>query len=73
MWDYDPVQNYAWFKLYDECDQADDCDEAESVVYLEWTGGDYVDWYVAIEPVEPELTQLTWVWTDKIEGGDAKN
>jgi len=22
---------------------------------------------VAVEPVEPELTQLLWIWTDKIE------
>ncbi len=29
--------------------------------------GNYVDWYVAVEPVEPELTQLTWIWTDKVE------
>jgi len=67
VWDYDPLQSYAWFKLYDECDQADDCDENESIVYLEWTSGDYVDWYVAVEPIEPEMTQLTWIWTDKIE------
>ena len=69
MWDYDPIQNYAWFKLYDECDQADDCSEDEAIVYLEWSKGDYVDWYVAVEPIEPEMTQLTWVWTDKIEEG----
>ena len=39
VWDYDPVNNRAWFKLYDECDQADDCDEDESIVYLQWATG----------------------------------
>lgn len=67
-----PAYLRRWFKLYDECGQADDCDENESIVYLEWAGSgdgkDYVDWYVAVEPIEPEMTQLTWVWADKIEG-----
>ncbi len=68
MWDYDPVQQYAFFKLYDECSGApsDDCDENESIVYLDWATG-YVDWYVAVEPIEPEMTQLTWIWTDRVE------
>ncbi len=66
VWDYDPVQQYAFFKLYDECNGADDCDENESIVYLDWATG-YVDWYVAVEPIEPEMTQLTWIWTDRVE------
>jgi hypothetical protein len=32
VWDYDPVQQCAWFKLYDECGGNDDCDEDETVV-----------------------------------------
>ena len=61
VWDYDPLQGFAWFKLYDECGQADDCDENESIVYLEWAGsGDGKD-YVRLTrttlrpPLRPQL------------------
>ena len=36
MWAYDPIDQVAWFKLYDECDQNDDCTEDETIVNLEW-------------------------------------
>ena len=97
VWSYDYVNNYAWFKLYDEVHrrvvggsacccvfvvrglmgrgvlpfaacgvasavqcggQDDDCDESEALVALAWVPPVYVDWYVAVEPVEPELTQV---------------
>ena len=32
VWDYDSVNNYAFFKLYDECGGNDDCTENESIV-----------------------------------------
>jgi hypothetical protein len=68
VWSVDPVDNLVWFKLYDECggSTTSDCDENELVAYLEWMPGDYVDFYVAVEPIEPELTQLIWVWTNVV-------
>jgi hypothetical protein len=70
VWSYDSQNGIAFFKLYDECGGHDDsCDENECLCYLEWQPGDYVDFYVAVEPVEPQLTQAVWVWTDKIEAG----
>jgi hypothetical protein len=65
VWAYDPVDNVAWLKMYDECDQADDCTEDETLVSMEWVPPAYTDMYVAVEPIEPELTQLSWVWTNK--------
>jgi hypothetical protein len=32
---------------------------------MEWVPPAYTDMYVAVEPIEPELTQLSWVWTNK--------
>jgi len=64
VWSYDYINNYAWFKMYDECGgDSDDCDEDETVLALAWVPPVYVDWYVAVEPVEPELTQFIWTNT----------
>ncbi len=35
----------------------DDCDEDEAIVALAWVPPTYVDWYVAVEPVEPQLVR----------------
>jgi len=37
------------------------------VATLQWVPPEYVDWYVNVEPIEPELTQLIYVWTNKLE------
>lgn len=63
-WTYDNVNQYMWALMYDECGgTSDDCDENAALVYLEWLPGNYTDWYVAVEPIEPELTQLVWINT----------
>lgn len=37
VWSFDPVNNYAYFKMYDECGgKSSDCTENESVVYIDW-------------------------------------
>ena len=68
VWSYDPINNCAWFKLYDECggNGDDDCAENEAILALPWVPPAYVDWDVAVEPVEPQLTQMIWVWTDVV-------
>jgi len=38
-----------------------------AVATLQWVPPEYVDWYVNVEPIEPELTQLIYVWTNKLE------
>ena len=64
VWAYDPVDCVAWFKLYDECNGVtSDCDENETIVYLDYFGQGATYWYVEVEPVEPELTQMIWVST----------
>lgn len=67
VWTWDPINNWAWFKLYDECSYVDDCDEDDTIVYLDIFNTTYNDWYVAVEPEEPELTQLTWAWTNRVD------
>jgi len=67
VWSYDPVNNIAIFKLYDECGgMSDDCDEDDSIVALTWVPPAWVGFNVLVEPTEPQLTQLTWVWTDVV-------
>ena len=64
VWAYDPVDNVAWLKLYDECDgTTEDCDENETIVYLDYFGSGATFFYTEVEPVEPELTQMIWVPT----------
>ncbi len=46
--------------------EGDDCDENESLVALAWVPPVDVDWYVAVEPVEPQLTQMVWTYTNVI-------
>jgi hypothetical protein len=72
QWSYDPQNNYAWFKMYDECGgSGDDCDEDETIVALLWVPPVYVDFYVAVEPIEPELTQMIWIWTNVVDEASA--
>ena len=62
VWSYDPTTNYLWIKLYDECGgRVDDCDENETILWLDWTQPGYVFWDIAVEPVEYQLTQMVWV------------
>jgi hypothetical protein len=67
VWDFDRENQRGWFKLYDECGGVDDCDENESIVYFTTNPASEVFFYVAVEPVEPELTQLIWTPTNIIE------
>ncbi len=81
VWSWDPVDLRFWAKMYDECgtqvsgggggavvggSTTTDCDENEAIVSLQpfASGEDF--WYVFVEPVEPELTQMVWVWTDVV-------
>jgi hypothetical protein len=64
VWAYDPVDQVAWLKFYDECNgTTEDCDENETIVYLDWFGAGATYFYTEVEPVEPELTQMIWVPT----------
>ena len=46
VWSYDPTTNYLWIKMYDECGGNDDCDENETILYLQWAQPGYVYWLV---------------------------
>lgn len=90
VWTFDPNQQVAYFKMYDECGASkksgrmlgskasgplrgadDDCSEDEAIVYLEmpwdgqsiWNPDTEMYWDVAVEPIEPEMTQMIWVPT----------
>lgn len=67
VWDFDSVNQRGWFKMYDECGGVDDCDENEAIVYFTTDPASEDFFYVAVEPVEPELTQLIWTPTGQIE------
>lgn len=70
VWTYDPVNQVPWFKMYDECggnaDDDQDCTENETILFLPWVPPNFVGWEVAVEPIEPQLTQMIWVWTDVV-------
>lgn len=76
VWSFDPINNYAYFKLYDECGgTSSDCDEDESVVYMEYQKtifGNDTYWDVAVEPIEPQLTQMIWVDTNVTHAAAAR-
>ena len=44
----------------------DDCPENEALVALAWVPPVPADFYVAVEPIEPQLTQLIWTYTNVI-------
>ncbi len=79
VWSWDPVDLRFWAKMYDECgtqvskggqglggSTTTDCDENEAIVSMQpfAPGEDF--WYVFVEPIEPELTQMVWVWTNVV-------
>ena len=67
VWDFDSVNQRGWFKFYDECGGVDDCDENETIIYFTTNPESEEFFYVAVEPVEPQLTQLLWTPTSQIE------
>ena len=55
--------------MYDECGgDSSDCTEDETVLYIDWYTDDFgrnvTYWDVAVEPIEPQLTQMIWIDTN---------